>query len=117
MSDGAPLDLSSAGTLRAYSSSQGVYRYFCGNCGATVFCAKDRQSWVDVAAGLLRAEEGVRSERWLDWKELGYLEEATDQVLAGRVKEEFENWGGERVQMEIRRIAEQKKRERGQWIE
>lgn len=113
MADGKPLDLS-AGTLKYHNSSKGVYRYFCRTCGATVFCAKDDQSWIDIAAGLLRAEEGARAERWLDWREIGYPDEATDQELIGKLKEEFEDWGGERVKLEIKRIAEEKKRMRGQ---
>jgi hypothetical protein len=91
MPDGSPLDLSArnSGTLKCYNSSKGVYRYFCGACGAAAFIAKDEQSWVGVAAGLLRAEEGVRAERWLDWKEIGFAEEATDQELVRALEKGF----------------------------
>ena len=116
MPEGAPRNLS-FGTLKSHNSSKGVYRYFCRTCGATVFCAKDNQAHIDIAAGLFRAEEGARVERWLDWKEIGYPEEATDQELTGKVQEEFEHWGGERVRLEIKRIAEEKKKQRGQWTE
>jgi hypothetical protein len=92
MPDGKPLDLD-AGTLKCYNSSIGVFRHFCGECGATAFVAKENQSWVDIAAGLLRAEEGARAERWLDWKELGFLEEATDQTLVRKLGQEFKRWG------------------------
>jgi hypothetical protein len=45
---------------------------------------------------LLRAEEGVRAERWLDWKEIGFAEETTDQELVGALEKGFRTWGRER---------------------
>ena len=67
--------------LSKYTSSTGVHRYFCGRCGAAIFVAKDGQSWIDVAAGILRAEEGARAGNWLAWEDVGFPEEATDQDL------------------------------------
>ncbi|KAJ9602326.1 hypothetical protein H2200_013181 [Cladophialophora chaetospira] len=89
------LDLS-AGTLKQYTSSPGTSRYFCGRCGATVFCAHDNQSWIDVAVGLLRAKEGSRAERWIKWSELGFPEEATDQEMIKRLAQGFKRWQSER---------------------
>ncbi|CVK99488.1 uncharacterized protein FMAN_02328 [Fusarium mangiferae] len=65
-----PLDFERLPTdaLKAYQSSQGAVRHFCGGCGATVFWrdAAD-SSVVDVSAGLFRADEGARAENWLHW--------------------------------------------------
>lgn len=80
MVSGRPLDFSMK-SLQKYSSSPEVYRYFCEKCGAAIFVAKDNQSWIDIAAGLLRAEEGARAERWLNWNEVGFPDEATDHNL------------------------------------
>lgn len=73
MPPGTPLDLAMR-SLKKYSSSVGVQRYFCERCGATVFVAKDKQNWIDIAAGLLSAEEGV-------WNKVRLPREATDQNL------------------------------------
>lgn len=81
MPGGAPLDFTKMKSLTKYTSSPGVHRCFCGQCGAAVFVAKDNQSWIDIAAGVLRAEEGARAENWLYWKAVGFPEEATDQNL------------------------------------
>lgn len=91
MPNSAPLELS-AGTLKQYASSPGVARHFCGRCGATAFCSKENQSWIDVAVGLLRAKEGSRAERWIEWSELGFPEEATDQELIRQLKDGIEEW-------------------------
>ncbi|RDA91964.1 hypothetical protein CP533_1367 [Ophiocordyceps camponoti-saundersi (nom. inval.)] len=62
------------GTAKTYASSDGVLRSFCRVCGATVFfsCKKrqptERQAVVDLAAGILRAPEGVMAEDWLTWR-------------------------------------------------
>jgi len=91
-----PLDLP-AGTLKQYASSPGVARHFCGRCGATVFCSKDNQSWIDIAAGLLRAEEGARAERWLEWQaKVDFSEEATDQELIKRLGDGLRRWTSEK---------------------
>ncbi|KAK1758906.1 hypothetical protein QBC47DRAFT_436233 [Echria macrotheca] len=70
------------GTMRTYSSSEGVTRGFCGVCGATAvyFCeAADRvvgegegREWiVDVAVGLLRDPAGPAAEGWGGLREWG----------------------------------------------
>lgn len=56
------------GVLKSYSSSPGVIREFCPNCGATVFWHDQwRPDLIDVSVGLLRAPEGARADTWLDW--------------------------------------------------
>ncbi|KAL8663375.1 MAG: hypothetical protein Q9202_003894 [Teloschistes flavicans] len=65
--DGKELDYE-MGMLKQYCHSQGAYRNFCQRCGATVFWHDDeRPGVVDVSVGLLDAEEGARSEDWLEW--------------------------------------------------
>ncbi|WPH01366.1 Hypothetical protein R9X50_00420800 [Acrodontium crateriforme] len=56
------------GTLTYYSSSPNVQRYFCSKCSATVFYAVDsRPDMVDLAIGLLQANDGARAEGALTW--------------------------------------------------
>lgn len=88
MTSGAPLDLGMK-SLKKYSSSPAVQRYFCKHCGATVFVGKDDQSWIDIAVGLLEAKDGARAERWLNWNEIGFPDEATDQNLITALKKGF----------------------------
>lgn len=55
--------------LKHYWSSPEACRSFCADCGASVFYSCDsRQDIVNVAAGLLRAEEGSMARRWLSWQ-------------------------------------------------
>ena len=57
------------GTSKAYQSSEGVLRSFCGRCGATVFYSCiDRPHVFDVSVGILRAPEGVMATTWAAWK-------------------------------------------------
>ncbi|KAK2782400.1 hypothetical protein FQN52_000940 [Onygenales sp. PD_12] len=84
-----PLVYDDMGSLKRYQSSPGVYREFCGGCGATVFWHCDwRPGVVDVSVGLLRAESGVRADKWLDWvlDRVSFEEEAVDKGLIGCLK-------------------------------
>ena len=78
-----------SGSSQCYESSAGVFRYFCKTCGAAAFVAKQNQDWVDIPAGLLRAEEGKTAEKWLELTELGFPEETTDKDLVGDLKQCF----------------------------
>jgi hypothetical protein len=65
-----PLDFENAppGALKAYQSSQGAVRHFCGGCGATVFWRYISDATVvDLSVGLFRANGGARAENWLHW--------------------------------------------------
>ncbi|KAK2808560.1 hypothetical protein FQN50_004592 [Emmonsiellopsis sp. PD_5] len=87
-----PLDYDDLGSLKRYQSSPGVYREFCGGCGATVFWHCDwRPGVVDVSVGLLRAESGVRADKWLDWvlERVSFEEEAVDKGLIACLKARF----------------------------
>ena len=71
-------------TLKHYWSSPDCCRSFCSHCGAAVFYTVDRrQEVVNIAAGLLRAEEGVMARRWLSWQwgRVSWKDEATDQEI------------------------------------
>lgn len=64
--DRSPLRFN-CGTMRQYNSSEGVYREFCGNCGATVFWHCDeRPSLIDVSVGLIQSNI-ARAGHWLEW--------------------------------------------------
>ncbi len=69
LADGSPYPADGIfGTAKAYSSSAGVDRTFCGKCGAAVsYTCDDRRHIVDVAAGLLDTRD-VRAEDWLEWR-------------------------------------------------
>ena len=72
------------GGLQQYESTPGIYREFCGRCGATVFWHCDeRPDLIDVSVGLLRAEEGSRAETWLHWwrERVSFKEDAIDREL------------------------------------
>ena len=78
--------------LQCYQSSHGIWRDFCGRCGAKVFWRRDPEvfGWkgdiddapISVAPGLLDAPDGVRAESWLNWSHIAFIGEAMDQDLA-----------------------------------
>lgn len=81
--DGSPFTYN-LGTLRAFQSSPGATREFCGRCGATVFWHNtDRPGVVDVSVGLLRAAEGPLARSWLRWwtERVSFAEDAIDKQL------------------------------------
>lgn len=85
--DGKELDYD-MGMLKQYCHSQGAYRNFCQRCGATVFWNDDeRPGVVDVSVGLLNAEEGARSEDWLEWAtaRVSFEEFASNKTLVSSV--------------------------------
>lgn len=97
--DGKPLDFS-AGTLKRYDSSEGVYREFCSRCGATVFWHSDsRPDLIDVSVGLLDAEEGARAESWLGWEteRVSFQEEAQNKDLISKLAAGLKRWGETKV--------------------
>jgi hypothetical protein len=56
------------GTLKYYSSSEDVDRYFCSTCSACIFYATtSRPTIIDVAVGVLDASDGARAEGFLSW--------------------------------------------------
>lgn len=70
--------------LKHHRSREGVWRSFCGGCGASVFYYTDdesRSDVVDVAVGLLRAKSGSMAREWVGWAdgEVSHGDEGTDQ--------------------------------------
>ncbi|PSN69382.1 hypothetical protein BS50DRAFT_572530 [Corynespora cassiicola Philippines] len=89
----------SVGTLRYYASSPDVQRYFCGNCSASVIYAVDtRPTVIDIAVGLIGADDGARAEGFLSWDFGGRVGHRRDveggwrEGLAERVEKESEEW-------------------------
>lgn len=73
------------GTLKSYHSSANVTRSFCSTCGAIVFFSeaeREKTSLLDVAVGLLGADEGARAESWLEWRteRLSFREDAVERA-------------------------------------
>ncbi|MCJ1389940.1 hypothetical protein MMC18_002798 [Xylographa bjoerkii] len=75
------------GTLRRYQSSEGVWRGFCGVCGANVFWrGEERRDVVDVSVGLLGDGVGSRAEGWVEWlKGVSYVEDAEGRGWVGEL--------------------------------
>jgi hypothetical protein len=83
--NGTDLDLDTV-KLSHYKTSRDVHRYFCSKCGATIFYLKDgkvKNPGIDLAAGLIDSQSGVRAEDWLDWTKydelVAYKEDASDK--------------------------------------
>ena len=92
--DGQPVDFS-MGTLREYRSSDGVYRHFCGQCGATVFFrANIKPGLIDISTGLMKASSGSRAEGWLEWQtsRISWLEVAQNKPLFAALEAGLQAW-------------------------
>ena len=84
------------GTLKQYNSSEGIWRAFCGVCGAVVFYHNDkRPDLIDVSVGLMEAESGARAEEWLEWSrdEVSYAEYAQNKSLIESLNTGLKAWG------------------------
>lgn len=79
--DGSPLSLECK-PMRRYNSSPGVFREFCGRCGATVFWHSSvRPELIDVSVGLFHGD-GARAEGWLEWaRRVSFVEMAEENQL------------------------------------
>ena len=88
------------GTLKEYRSSNEASRYFCGQCGATVFYIREeRHGIVNVAVGLLDATEGSLAQSWLGWRTdgLDFKEDSVGRAatLVNNVEGALQKWGQE----------------------
>ena len=98
--NGKPLSFS-IGTLKGYDSAEGIYRNFCGTCGATCFWHSDeRPELIDVSVGLLEANTGARAEEWLDWatERVSFEEHAQNKTLISSLSNGLKAWSKERAQ-------------------
>lgn len=93
-------------TLRTYRFSLAAIRAFCGVCGATVFFARlerlhrpdtEGGPYINIAAGLLSAPEGVDAHDWLDWRagRLAFIDSGRrfDHAFADGLLDGFRAWG------------------------
>jgi hypothetical protein len=88
------------GTLKEHRSSDEASRYFCSQCGATVFYIREeRHGIVNVAVGLLDAAEGSLAQSWLGWRTdgLDFKEDSIDRApnLVNHVESALQKWGEE----------------------
>ncbi|KAI1810847.1 Mss4-like protein [Poronia punctata] len=91
------------GTLTFYESSSGVQRFFCGRCSACAFYATDdRSEMVDLAIGLLEAQDGSRAEGLISWDFGGKMVWKQDvrggwrQDFVERMENAAERWRAQR---------------------
>ncbi|KAL4954518.1 Mss4-like protein [Aspergillus filifer] len=85
------------GTSKAYESSEGVRRTFCGVCGATVFyTCFGRPGILDIATGILRSS-GVLLDDWAFWRtsRLGAIGNGIeyDKAFTQALSEGLRKWG------------------------
>jgi hypothetical protein len=89
LADGSPYPANGIfGTAKAYKSSAGVDRTFCGRCGAVVSYVTDERPYVvDIAAGLLDTDD-ARAEDWLEWRtyKLAFEEDAVWKSVRDALK-------------------------------
>jgi len=88
------------GTLKEYRSSDEASRYFCGQCGATIFYIREeRHGIVNVAVGLLDAAEGSLAQSWLGWRTdgLDFKEDSVGRAaaLVNDIERALQKWGQE----------------------
>ncbi|KAH0291051.1 hypothetical protein KCU71_g15346, partial [Aureobasidium melanogenum] len=86
------------GTLKKYRSSDEASRYFCAQCGATIFYIRgERHGIANVAVGLLNADEGSLAQSWLWWRTdaLDFKEDGISRAatLANHVEGALQKWG------------------------
>lgn len=80
--DGAEYNSSAERFIKRYNSSPGTWRDFCSDCGASVTWHSDKEAGqADIAAGILRSEDGALARSWIDWQatEVSFKEDAVDR--------------------------------------
>jgi hypothetical protein len=98
------LDFLNMSALSHYKTSPPVTRGFYSTCGANVFyyCHRGhtgKEDTIDIAAGLLESQAGMRAEDWLAWDYYGedvvaYREDALDRrFIKGLVRGMKEDGG------------------------
>ncbi|KAL6247304.1 hypothetical protein RBB50_005650 [Rhinocladiella similis] len=89
--------LSNKSKLGHYKTSADVSRYFCAECGATIFYYKHGLDTIDIGIGLLNPQdEGmVRVENWLAWQKypngVAYQEDAVDKGFIANLAKGIES--------------------------
>ncbi|OHE91865.1 glutathione-dependent formaldehyde-activating enzyme [Colletotrichum orchidophilum] len=103
-----PGDLQLGGASKTFKSSEDVWRSFCGTCGASVMAyfnyggarrQENGERLLNIAAGILRAPEGVLAEEWLTWRtgRVAWAESGMryDAGLTEGLSEGMAEWGRE----------------------
>lgn len=70
--------------LQHFWSTKDACRSFCSTCGSTVFYwNENRKDIVNIAAGILRAEEGSLARRWFYWQPgmVSWKDEVVDREI------------------------------------
>lgn len=98
--DGLEVDKRVAETFTVYNSTtkEGVKRYFCPTCGASViWFSPSRPKLLDVASALIDAPSGVRAETLLEWwsGHVSSSEEALHKGLIGGLGAGLKEWKAE----------------------
>lgn len=90
------------GTLTIYNSSEGVERYHCSTCSATVLWTAPgkRPEQLEVAVGLLDHPDGARADGLLAWEygEVGFKEDTHGswrEELVKSAEKDSESWRSE----------------------
>lgn len=67
--DGSPAGRDTWGTLQRLESSPGIFRDFCGKCGASVFYYDTKRPVVtDISPALFRDHDGALAPNWCQWR-------------------------------------------------
>lgn len=88
------------GALKTYESSPGILRAFCATCSATVFFRDPKRKLgdmpvVDIANGILRAQEGAMAANWLTWRpKVEFLESGLkyDRDMIQGIQDGLKKW-------------------------
>lgn len=82
--DRAGFKLTSDRTLRWYSTSPGVKRGFCGDCGSSILWDEDGETKMSICAGTLDAPTGLRPKAHIYLGSKGDYYEVPDDGLIRR---------------------------------
>ena len=90
--DGAKFDDTAHKSVKRYESSDHAHRDFCPSCGASILWSSTKEpDTIDIAAGILRAEDGALARSWLKWRteSISCRQEALDEVFVATVEQNF----------------------------
>lgn len=93
-SDGFEYNSSAEKYIKRYNSSLGTWRDFCSTCGASVAWHSEKEAGqLDVAAGILRSEDGALARSWIEWSttDVHFKEDAIDLELVKIVEKNLNN--------------------------
>ncbi|KAK5086901.1 hypothetical protein LTR05_004071 [Lithohypha guttulata] len=92
--DGSTYSEGATKYAKRFNSSEGTWRDFCPECGASVSWHSDKEAGqMDIAAGILRAEEGALARRWINWRttKIHFTEDAVDAAQVQLLQDNLHN--------------------------